>query len=108
MTSMSLDNQKREQEITGAFAQVLGYAPVTLSERKKWDKAVTELRIAGASPDAVIQRTKAWQKRYPEMPCNPWIVAEHWGELGVPVKGVPSGFIPSMGWAKVIEGRPSR
>lgn len=56
--------------------------PRTTSERGKFNKAVKELKEAGATPDAIRDKAKLYRDRYPRAALTPNALAGHWGQLG--------------------------
>lgn len=59
--------------------------PATSSERGKRNRAVKELRDAGATPDQIIRRADAWPHHFPGATLTDTALVKHWTQLGRPV-----------------------
>jgi len=55
---------------------------LTKSGRGALNKAVKELREAGATADDVAARSDAYRKAYPNAACTPMALTKHWASLG--------------------------
>ena len=54
---------------------------LTRSGRGALNRAVSELREAGATPDGVKARAAAYRKAYPNVTCTPMALSKHWASL---------------------------
>jgi len=54
---------------------------LTRSGRGALNKAVSELREAGATPEQVAARAAAYRKAYPNAACTPMALTKHWAAL---------------------------
>ena len=54
---------------------------MTRSERGRWNRAVKELREAGATPSEIVRRSKVFRSRYPTATLTPTALSAHWGGL---------------------------
>lgn len=64
-----------------------GQSP-TKSERGAWNKAVSELRSAGATPEQIHARAKAYRRKWPTVSLTPTALSRRWNEC---VATTPTG-----------------
>lgn len=57
---------------------------MTKSERGRYNKALKELREAGATPEEVGKRARFWRQTYPGASLTPTALATHWSALKPP------------------------
>lgn len=82
--------KRPRDELWDALTSELGSEPATRTERGSWNKALKDLREAGATPQDVHQRSAVYRHRWPEVSLTPTALAKHWGSLdsseGAPAK----------------------
>lgn len=67
--------------IWDALVGELRTQPSTTSERGRWNRAVSELREAGATPEEIKLRSRAYRKRWPDVSFTVSALAANWGSL---------------------------
>lgn len=67
-----------------ALVTELATQPSTRTERGGWNKAVKDLREAGATPADVKSRCAEYRRRWPAVSLTPTALAKHWGALAGP------------------------
>lgn len=72
-----------------ALEQVLGSSPSTTSERGRWNKALKEIRDAGAQPEDVRLRAREYKRRWPDVSLTASALASNWGSLKPKSSGSP-------------------
>lgn len=56
---------------------------MTKSERGRYNRALKELRDAGATPDEITKRARHYAQTYPGASLTPTALATHWSSLKV-------------------------
>lgn len=64
-----------------ALVTAMGRTPETEMERGKWNAALKQIRVAGAGPEDIIGRAKAYRQEWPEMELTPFGLASHWSRF---------------------------
>ena len=64
------------------------YKQLTTSGRGGLNKAVSELRLVGATPGDVTSRALNYKLRYPDTSLTPTALAKHWASLGEPPRNL--------------------
>lgn len=54
---------------------------MTKSERGRYNKALKELREAGATPEEIEKRGRQYRRTYPDSTMTPTALAAHWSAL---------------------------
>lgn len=74
---------RKRDELFETVVEVTGHRleRLTRMERGRINKATSDLRGAGADPDAVRRASAAWPKLYPNASLTPTALAAHWSRL---------------------------
>lgn len=64
-----------------ALASWMGCKPETDSERGAWNKALKQLKQAGATPEDILRRGTWYEQTYLGIQKTPTGLVKHWGEL---------------------------
>jgi hypothetical protein len=72
---------RKPDEIWDALTVELRTSPSTKSERGRWNRAVGELREAGATPDDIKRRVREYRRLWPDMSLTVSALAANWGLL---------------------------
>lgn len=59
----------------------IGYIPQTSQERKRFGKAVAELKLCGAAAEDIPKRCDNYRHRWPAMELTPEALIKHWSTL---------------------------
>lgn len=89
------DDERARDELWDALISVLKERPATASERGRWNKALKDLRDAGATADDIHVRAREYRKRYPDAALTPTALSSNWGSLAPKRSSVPP--CPSCG-----------
>lgn len=82
-------NSRPRDELWDALTAELGSPPATRSERGRWNKAVKELREAGATPADVKSRCVVYRRRWPGVSLTPTALSSNWGSLAAAAPKFP-------------------
>jgi predicted transcriptional regulator len=83
------EKSAKKDELFEAVAAACGidWTNLTKTGRGPLNKAVSELRGVGATPDQVSARAQAYRRTYPDAPLTPMALTKHWAAL-VPARQV--------------------
>lgn len=77
-------HKRARDPLWDALIEACGFTHVTPTppERGAWNKALKDIRAAGATPELVHERARAYRKTWPNVRLTPSALARHWGSLG--------------------------
>lgn len=75
------DNKRAPDPVWDSLVAGIGYNPQTTQERKRFGKAVAELKLCGAAPDDIRHRCDHYRRRWPTMELTPEALIKHWSTL---------------------------
>jgi hypothetical protein len=64
-----------------ALVEAMGHSVTTGTARGAWNKALADLRKAGATPEQIVLRADRYRARWPDRDCTPNALAKWWDEL---------------------------
>ncbi len=76
-------NGKAPNPVWDALVSIFG-EPSTRKKQVERGKVVKELTAAGATPDEIVRRAKAWPNHYDSATLTPHALDRHWDALGKP------------------------
>lgn len=77
----SARRKRKPDDLWDAFIEEGAAAPLTSSERGKWNKGLKLIREADGTPDEAHRAIRAYVVRHKDMPLNPMAIANNWGAL---------------------------
>jgi DNA-binding transcriptional ArsR family regulator len=64
-----------------ALVEAIGGSPETASARGAWNRAASELREIGATPEEIRRRVRRYRETWPKVSLTPNALAKHWSSL---------------------------
>jgi hypothetical protein len=86
---------RKPDEVWDAVLVACDFKPETTSERGKTNRAVKELKEAGATATEIAQRAKAMQQKWPNIRLTPTTLSGNWGAFAV------NGTTPKRSMAEI-------
>jgi len=107
LPSSSRSPSRAQDEVWDAVIGACGltdHSP-TASERGAWNRAVKEMKAAGATPAEISRRARAYRKAWPGVSLTPQALARHWSEcVAGPGAAAPTPKCPKCHVANPGEG----
>ena len=83
-----------------ALVESLGSAPTTASGRGAWNKAIRELREAGATAPNIKAAASAYRHQWPDIAITPTALAKHWHVLAPVEAPDVNPLARALAWAR--------